>query len=558
MRSLIVTTFLAVLTAATLASVQLPGDVVPNGKPDIVIDLATTEGVQLVHGTWRYSDTRIVETEFTAPGEDGQPSQKPVKTYDYKPHAGGADYDDSSWQSIAPTTLSQRRANGRLCFNWYRITITVPQRIGDFDPTGSTAAFETSIDDYAEIWVDGELARGIGQQGGSMVAGWNATNRLIVGRRLKPGQKIHLAIFGINGPLSNPPTNYIYMRFARLEFYKGVAAPVAVTPQEVNVEVLRVDPGIDAIVPTNPKVYKLAEGFLFTEGPIWVPQGKYLLFSDPNFNTIYKYSDASGLSVFLTPSRYSGSDIGEYGQPGSNGLTLDSQGRLTINQHGNRRVVRLDDGEQFTVIADRFEGKRLNSPNDLVYRSDGTLYFTDPPFGLPKFFDDSRKELPFSGVYAVKDGTVQLVSKELAGPNGLAFSPDEKYLYVTNWDEKRKVILRYQVHPDGSLAEGMLFFDMTGAPGEDALDGMKVDVEGNLYVSGPGGLWIISPQGKHLGTIVTPRHPHNLTWGDDDGRTLYMTAQNELYRMRLNIPGIHPQGKAPATQRAANSQPGSK
>jgi gluconolactonase len=186
MRTLLVTIFLAVITAATLASAQLPGDAVPDGKPDSVIDLATTEGVQLVHGTWRYSDTKIVETEFTAPGEDGQPSSRPVKTYDYEPHAGGADFDDSSWESIAPKTLSQRRANGRLCFNWYRITITIPEHIGKFDPAGSTAVFETSIDDYAEIWVDGELARGLGQQGGSVVAGWNATNRLIVGRRLKP------------------------------------------------------------------------------------------------------------------------------------------------------------------------------------------------------------------------------------------------------------------------------------------------------------------------------------------------------------------------------------
>ena len=508
-----------------------------------MIDLGTEAGTQLAHGNWRYSDTRIVESEFTAPNQDGQPSTSRVKTYDYEPHAGGAEYDDSKWEAIPPSSLSQRRANGRLCFNWYRITVTVPERIGDFATAGSTAVFETSVDDYAEIWVNGELSRTLGQQGGSVVAGWNATNRLIVGRRLKPGQKIQLAIFGANGPLSNPPTNYIYLRFARLQFYRDVAAPVAVTPQEVNVEVLRTDPAIDAIVPANPKVYKLAEGFLFTEGPVWVPQGKYLLFSDPNSNTIYKYTDSVGLSVFLTPSGYSGADIKEYGQPGSNGLTLDSQGRLTINQHGNRRVVRLDDGGQLTVIADRYDGKKLNSPNDLVYRSDGTLYFTDPPFGLPKFFDDPRKELSFSGVYAAKDGKVRLVSKELSGPNGIAFSPDEKYLYVTNWDDKRKVILRYQVQPDASLSEGEVFFDMTSAPGEDALDGMKVDVEGNLYVSGPGGLWIISPQGKHLGTIVTAHHPHNLAWGDEDGRTLYMTAQSELYRIRLNIPGVRPIAK---------------
>ena len=166
--------------------------------------------------------------------------------------------------------------------------------------------------------------------------------------------------------------------------------------------ILRNDPAIDKIVPLNAKVYKLAEGFLFTEGPIWIPGGKYLLFSDPNNNTIYRYSDQAGLSVYLTPSGYAGKDIAEYGQPGSNGLTLDPQGLLTVNQHGNRRVIRINNDGSTTVIADNYQGKRLNSPNDLVYRSDGTLYFTDPPFGLPKFFEDPRKELPYSGVFSCK------------------------------------------------------------------------------------------------------------------------------------------------------------
>ncbi len=192
------------------------------------------------------------------------------------------------------------------------------------------------------------------------------------------------------------------------------------------------------------------------------------------------------------------------------------------------------------MLADRFEGKRLNSPNDLVYKSDGTLYFTDPPFGLPKFGDDPRKELPFSGVYRVKGGRVELVAKDLAGPNGIAFSPDEKFLYVGNWDEQRKVVMRYPVRADDTIGPGEVFFDMTSATGEDAIDGIKVDVEGNLYVSGPGGLWILSPQGKHLGTVIAPKHPHNLAWGDADGRTLYLAAQSGLYRMRLNIAGIRP------------------
>jgi gluconolactonase len=514
----------------------------PIGKADATIDLTTKEGADLVKGQWRYSDTKIIEVDFKAAGADKQPTGTPNKTYDYAPHAGGADFDDSKWETIEPTTLDARRSTGRLCFNWYRVNITIPARVNDFDLAGTTAVFETSLDDYAEIWVDGELSRALGQSGGSVVKGWNAANRLIINRSVQSGQKIQLAIFGINGPISNPPTNYIWMREAKLEFYKGGVVPVAITPSEVNVEVVRKDPAIAAIVPPNPKIFKLAEGFKFTEGPVWDRKGGFLLFSDPNNNTIYKYSpDGNGqLTVFREKSGYEGLDIAEYGQPGSNGLTFDPQSHLTINQHGNRRVVRLEGDGQLTVLADKFEGKRLNSPNDLVYRSDGTLYFTDPPFGLPKFFDDRRKELPFSGVFAVKGNQIQLVSKDFTGPNGLAFSPDEKFLYVGNWDEKKKVVMRYEVQTDGSLKDGKLFFDMTSAPGEDALDGIKVDKAGNLYVSGPGGLWILSPEGRHLGTIIGPKHPHNFAWGDADGKTLYLCARSGLYRIQLNIEGIRP------------------
>ncbi|MEO8130348.1 MAG: SMP-30/gluconolactonase/LRE family protein, partial [Bryobacteraceae bacterium] len=375
----------ACLVAAFAANRSLPD--AADSEPAATIDLATDAGVRLVQGQWKYSDTKIIEADFRGPGPDGQPTGEPVKTYDYAPHAGVADFDDSAWEAIAATTLEQRRSTGRICFNWYRINITVPARIDSFDPTGSTAVFETSLDDYAEIWVDGELTRSLGQRGGSVISGWNSPNRLIIGRGVKPGQRIQVAVFGINGPISNPPTNFIFMRSARLSFHRADPGPVAIVPTEVNVEVLRLDPAIDAIVPPNPKLFKLAEGFQFTEGPVWLREQQQLLFSDPNANTIYKYSPGAAdkpgdLSVFRRPSGYSGADIAEYGQPGSNGLTLDHQGRLTINQHGNRRVIRIEMDGSETVLADRYEGERLNSPNDLVYKSDGTLFFTDPPFGL--------------------------------------------------------------------------------------------------------------------------------------------------------------------------------
>jgi gluconolactonase len=509
----------------------------PYGRPDAVVDLRAKAGVELVKGQWKYSDVKIVEADFRAPGPDLKPSGKPIKTYDYSPHAGPAEFDDSQWETLDPTTLEARRSTGKVCFNWYRINVTIPENIGEFKTAGSTVAFEIVIDDYAEVWVNGTLPAIYGQSGGPVIKGFNAPNRLVIARNATPGQKIQLAVFGINGPISASPNNFIWIKSAVLDFY-GVGKGTGVIPVET--QVLKKDPGLDAILTPGTKIEKLAGGFQFTEGPVWDRDGGYLLFSDPNNNLIYRWSPDGEISVYRSHSGYTGFNIGEYGQPGSNGLTLDREGRLTINEHGNRRVTRLEKNGVLTVLADRYQGKRLNSPNDLVYRSDGALYITDPPFGLPKFFDDPRKELPYSGVFCLINGQLKLVSKDLSGPNGLAFSPDEKFFYVDNWDLKQKVIMRYEVQPDGTLSNGKVFFDATPEPGEDAWDGMKVDQQGNLYLSGPGGLWIISSEGKHLGTIVGPEHPHNMAWGDEDGKTLYLCAKTGLYRIRFNIPGIRP------------------
>jgi gluconolactonase len=196
-------------------------------------------------------------------------------------------------------------------------------------------------------------------------------------------------------------------------------------------------------------------------------------------------------------------------------------------------VTRLESNGSLTVLADTFEGKRLNSPNDLTYRSDGALFFTDPPFGLPKYHNDPRRESPHTGVYCLIRGELKLVSSDLQGPNGIVLSPDEKHLYVANWDLQKKVIMRYAVREDGLLERGTVFFDMTSAPGEEALDGMEVDRLGNLYVSGPGGVWVISAEGAHLGMIKGPELPANFAWGGEDGHTLYMTARTGIYRMRM-------------------------
>lgn len=533
------------LLVAALSAGSVRADHAPRAvPPDAVIDLRTIEGAARVKGEWRYSDTAINAIHHRSVGPDLKASGPANRTFDFTPDARAADFDDSKWEVIPADSLEKRRGHGRLSLNWYRLNVTIPEKVGGFDTRGAMAVFEIVVDDYAEVWVNGKAPFALGQSGGTVAAGWNAPNRVVLTRDAKPGEKFQIAVLGINGPLSTHPDTYIWVRGATLDFYAPGKLGKA---REVKLEIEKKDAALDAILSTDARLEKLADGFAFTEGPVWVKDGGgHLLFSDPNNNLIYRMTPDGEVQPYLTKSGYSGEDIGEYRQPGSNGLTLDEQGRLTICQHGNRRVVRIEKNGLTTVLADRHEGKRLNSPNDLVYRSDGTLFFTDPPFGLPKFAADSRREQPHFGVYAVKDGTVRLVAKDFSGPNGLAFSPDEKFLYVGNWDDTNKVVFRYPVNTDATLGKGELFFDMTKAPGEDAIDGVKVDQRGNVYVSGPGGLWILSPEGKHLGTLRGPEHPHNMAWGGDDGRTLYLAAQTGIYRLRLNNAGTGTTGKSPA------------
>ena len=518
-----------------LARAQVTGDP-PFQRPDAIVDLRTRAGTELVQGVWRFHEAQVVPGTNRAPGPDLRPSGTPVKTLDLEPRAGVAAFDDSGWERIDPPALEARRGNGKVSFAWYRLTLTVPQRIGPVPVDGSTLVFEVVVDDYAEIWVDGKLPTVLGQSGGGVVRGFNAPSRVVLSRNAQPGQTFRVAVFAMNGPVSAVPTNFLWFRSATLDVYRSPAVSRLPAPA---FSVDRKDPALDVVVPLGARPEELATGFGFTEGPVWSPDGD-LLFSDPNENTLYRWTRDGQVSVFRTKSGYAGVDISEFKQPGSNGLTFDPQGRLTVCQHGERRVIRIEPTGAITVLADRYQGKRLNSPNDLVYKKDGALYFTDPPFGLPKFFDDPRKELSFSGVYRVKDGQVTLVAKDLSGPNGVAFSPDEKFLYVTNWDERKKVVMRYPVKADGTLTAGSVFFDMTSAPGEEALDGMKVDAEGHLFVSGPGGVWVISGEGKHLGTLKFPQLPANMAWGDADGRTLYLTARTSVYRLRLGVPGIRP------------------
>jgi gluconolactonase len=306
----------------------------------------------------------------------------------------------------------------------------------------------------------------------------------------------------------------------------------------------RLDPALDKLVAPDATIEVLAAGYDWSEGPVWVRNGGYLLFSDIPRNSIIRWKQGEGARVYLTPSGYTGSRP-RGGETGSNGLTLDRDGRLVLAQHGDRRIARMDaplatPQPKFTTLADRYDGKRFNSPNDLVFHSNGDIYFTDPAYGMEKQWDDPARELNYAGVFRrAKDGTVTLLTRDMTRPNGLAFSPDERLLYIAQSDEGAALWRVFDVKPDGTLANGRVLLDVTSMTKSRAglPDGMKIDAEGNLFATGPGGVLVISPQGKHLGTIQTGQATSNCAFGDD-GHTLYMTADDYLMRVTLRTKGL--------------------
>ncbi len=304
-------------------------------------------------------------------------------------------------------------------------------------------------------------------------------------------------------------------------------------------EIVRIDPAFDALVAADARVEVLAEGHEWVEGPVWDAEGERLLYSDIPRNAIYAWSEAEGVSVFMKPSGYTGvADGGR--EPGSNGLAFDAEGRLVLCEHGDRRIAVLTrEGGKMTV-ADRFEGKRFNSPNDLAIHSSGAIYFTDPPYGLPERENDWRRELDFFGVFRVSaEGEVTALVRDLERPNGIAFSPDEKTLYVGQSHGAAPVVMAYPVFEDGTVGEGRVFFD--AGPyrsfGRGAPDGLKTDARGNVWTTGPGGVLVLSPEGKLLGRIATGRATANLAFGGVDGRTVFITADDVVLRVRVLVSG---------------------
>jgi gluconolactonase len=303
-------------------------------------------------------------------------------------------------------------------------------------------------------------------------------------------------------------------------------------------EVVREDSRLDELISPEARIEVLASGFEWSEGPIWLRDEGCLLFSDIPHNVIYRWSEEAGLSEWMKPSGYTG--VEDYGaEPGSNGLTVDSAGRLVLCEHGDRRVSLLTPGGGKLTLADRYQGRRLNSPNDVVVKSDGSIYFTDPPYGLPQRWEDPRRELDFCGVYRLDpSGELRLLHADLTRPNGLAFSPDERLLYVANSDPDHAVWKRFVVQEDGSLDEGVVFVDVTDLVGAvpGLPDGLKVDRSGNLFATAPGGVHVYDPEGNRLGRIDTGIATANCAWGDD-GSTLYLCSDMYLCRIRTRTRG---------------------
>lgn len=322
-------------------------------------------------------------------------------------------------------------------------------------------------------------------------------------------------------------------------FFLITGAMAEMVPVTVPVKITSLEPRFDRLVPRDARLQKIAEGFTWVEGPVWHRQDEYLLFSDIPANRIYKWTQRDGLSVFLEKSGYSGSTPFTGKEPGSNGLAFDETGRLVMCRHGDRQVGRLESDGRITVLADHYEHYRFNSPNDLVFKSNGDLYFTDPPFGLPKFFDAPDKA-PVQGVYSLStNGTLRLLISDLTLPNGIAFSPDERTLYLSDDDPDRMAWLAYDVQDDGTLSNGRVFVDATHWRNQSSgPDGLKVDRDGNIFATRPGGISVIAPDGTLLGTIEIGQPTSNVAWGED-GRTLFITAKDSVYRLRVTTTGVH-------------------
>lgn len=324
-------------------------------KPQSIADLRTTEGANILQATWSVGEASFINTAFRSPGpkQDGTdplllyPTGAAIKTWLLKPQVTDSDFG-KQFTRIEPTDLEKRQGHGLLSFVWYKVDITIPEKVGSFSTNGSTAVFEVVVDDYSEVWVNGRQTPVFGESGNGVISGYNSRNRVVLSDHAKPGMQFSIAILAINGTVGHLPDNYIWIRNAVVDFYR----PSTLNHSGNIGKIFTIDPDLNKILEPDTKIEQVAQGFSFTEGPVWHPDG-FLLFSDPNTNTIYRYNPQNGnVTVFISHSGYTGTDIGEYHQPGSNGLAIDKEGRLIVAQHGNRRIIRHERKGPVTILSD--------------------------------------------------------------------------------------------------------------------------------------------------------------------------------------------------------------
>ena len=471
---------IAVLVPAP-ASRRRTSRTMPVARPDAILRPATADASSI----WRRLRALRDGSGATRSDRRGRTSRAgarparlgpPNRTYDIAPHAGVADFDDSAWRVDRAESLEARRTHGRLSFGWYRMDVTIPETVGALRHGGIDCRVRDRRGRLRRGLGGRQAAIALGQTGGAVHQGLQRAEPR-GDRRATPcrDRQIQLAVFGANGPLSNPPGNFVWVRSATLDFYsRGPRWQEG----RAKADVKRVDPGARRDRARRADDRKARRRLHLHRRPGLGARRGYLLFSDPNANTIYRWTPDGQVSVFRTKSGYAGIDIGEYGQPGSNGITLDAEGRVTIDEHGNRRVVRIEKNGSRHGPRRSIRGQAAQQPERprLSIRRHPVLHRSAvrPAEGVRRPAQGAAIQRHLS----LKDGELRLGAKDLTGPNGLAFSPDERYLYVGNWDEKKKVVMRYDVHADGTLAHGKVFFDMTTAPGDDALDGVKVDRAG--------------------------------------------------------------------------------
>jgi len=500
--------------------------------PDAIVDLQTEAGAARVGVTWRWSDTRVVTVRDVAVGADLGPSGPPVRTLDILPHAQSPAYDDSDWEVLAAADTYRRLGGGRVSFLWYRFAITLPAAVDGVPVQGCTAVLEMTVDDYAEVWVDGELPRALGDVGGGVVAGFNAPSRVVLTRAAHAGQQFSVAVFAFNGPVSASPRNYVWVRTATLSLFTAERARVG---QDAALRVHDFG-GLSATIGLTAALERLATGFTAPRAALWDAGG--VLVSTPATGALYRWSAAGRVTLVRVTNGVPGAPAGHLREPGTGGLALDPQQRLLLCQRGHGRVLRVNAHGDTTVVLDCCDGLPLAPPWDVCARADGTVYVSAP--GTVEPGDRGPRARgggpPLAtGVLGVGAAGAFVVDADMAAPHGLALSPDGRTLYAADGLAPR--VMCWPLDSDGrARAPGRYLVDLSGLHDDGhagGVEGLAVDSAGTVLACTSAGLWVLAPDGRPLGLLDLPEQPRGVTLGGDDGRTAFVTAGSSLYRLPL-------------------------